>query len=516
MNTDKMLLLGIDIGTTGAKCTFYNLDGFPVASGYQEYPMVHPKIGWVEENPNDWWQAVYTNIRNCINKQNVNPEKVAGIGVSCTNSFIPLDKDGNALYNAILQLDQRSAAEVEWVRENLGTEYIYEITGNRIARGTFSLPTLRWFLNNRPDIMEKTYKFVVPSGFIIQKLTGKFSVNHSRMGFTLLGNIHTGEWDRDLVEKAGISYDILPQPYKAYDIVGGVTVQAAAITGLKLDTPVIAGAMDTVSAAIGAGATEEGDIFLALGTCGRLCHATEANIFDNRLMNCRHAVEGQWLNVAATNGSGISMRWFRDTFGKAIADEAEKKNLSIYDMINELAEQSTPGANGVIYLPYISGERCPIWDPDAKGVFFGIHLGTTYGDIARAIMEGVAFSIKQSMDIIMQSNTPSLKISLSGGIGKSKIWSQIFADILGYPIVSLTINETETLGCAILAAYGVGLINNISVMAKKVAENCELLNPDSQNTALYNDYFEIYKNLYEHLKDDFQDINRVKIKYTKQ
>jgi xylulokinase len=504
------LVLGVDIGTTGTKCTFYDLKGFPVAGAYQEYPMLHPKNGWVEEDPNVWWHAVVQNIRKCIGQDGVHPDSVAGIGVSCTNSIIPLDTKGNNLYNAILQLDQRTAGEVEWLHEHIGLERIHRITGNRIARGTFALPTLRWFINNRPDIIEKTHKFVVPSGFIIQKLTDEFSINTSRMGFTLLADIHTGTWDESLAHDAGIPTTLLPRPYQASAVVGGVTRQAAALTGLREGTPVVAGAMDTVSAALGAGAVTPGDTFLAIGTCGRLCFATDTPVFDDRLMHCLHAVAGQWLTFEATNASGASLRWFRDVFGNALVERCAQEHKSPYEMMDILASQSIPGANGVVYLPYLSGERCPIWDPDARGVFFGLHFGTSYADMVRAIFEGVAFSIRQGMDILLQHNTKPGCLSLGGGIGNSRIWCQVFADILEYPIIRLRVNETETLGSAILAAYGVGLIDTLGQMTRSALRDGEIITPQRENAAVYREYFTVYTKLYSDLKDDFALLQHIK------
>jgi len=504
------VVLGIDIGTTGAKCTFYTAEGFPVASAYQEYSMIHPQNGWVEEDPDLWWSAVASNIRQCIDSGAVSPSRVAGVGVSCTNSVIPMDKDGNALYNAILQLDQRTMDEVEWLEKNIGRERIHAVTGNRIARGTFSLPTLRWYYNNRRDIIEKTHKFLVPSGFIIQKLTGKFSINTSRMGFTLLSDIRKGVWDADLAASAGISPDLLPTPYNATDIVGGVTAKAATLTGLLEGTPVVAGAMDTVAAAIGAGAIHPGDTFLAVGTCGRLCFVTDTPEFDDRLMHCRHAVNGLWLTVEATNASGASLRWFRDVFGPALADRCGPENKDIYAVMDELAAESSPGAGGVVYLPYLSGERCPIWDPDARGVFFGLHFGTGYADMVRAVMEGVVYSIRQGMAIVRKHNGISANLTLGGGIANSGIWSQLFADILDHPITRLRINETETLGGAVLAAYGVGLIRDMGEMAHNAGQTGMKLEPDAATVPVYNDFFALYDTLYSSLKSDFARLQQIK------
>ncbi|QTX31396.1 carbohydrate kinase [Aminithiophilus ramosus] len=507
----KKIVLGIDIGTTGTKCTFYDLGGFPVAGAYREYAMIHPREGWVEEDPSDWWRAVVDNVKSVIASGDVEARAVAAVGVSCTNSFIPVDREGRHLHNAILQLDQRAAGEVEWIEEHIGAERVYAVTGNRIARGTFSLPTLRWYLNNRPDIMERTYKFLVPSGFIICKLTGEFSINTSRMGFTLLSDIRSGTWDEALARDAAIPVEMLPRPYRAHEIVGGVTKAAAALTGLIEGTPVVAGAMDTVAAAVGAGAVEAGDAFLAMGTCGRLCHTTDRPLFDDRLMNCRHAIEGQWLNVEATNGAGVSLRWFRDLFGGVLEERARRSGRSLYEAIDDEAGKSLPGAGGLIYLPYLSGERCPIWDPDARGVFFGLHLGSSYGDMVRAIMEGVAFSIRQGMEIVLGAGSRSSNyLSLGGGIANSPVWSQVFADVLERPIVRLKVNETETLGDAILAAYGVGLIDSPREMARSAAEGGAVLSPRKEYVACYRDSFALYCRLYEDLKGDFKVLQRLK------
>jgi xylulokinase len=307
--------------------------------------------------------------------------------------------------------------------------------------------------------------------------------------------------------------DLLPTPQHATAVVGGVNRRAASLTGLLEGTPVVAGAMDTVAAAIGAGAVAAGDTFLAVGTCGRLCFITDKPVFDDRLMHCRHAVEGLWLTMEATNASGASLRWFLDVFGKALAERCQRENKDIYAVLDALAAESAPGAGGLIYLPYLSGERCPLWDPDARGVFFGLHFGSTYADMVRAVFEGVVYSIRQGMDIVLEHNRMSENLTLGGGIANSLIWSQMFADIMEHPITRLNIHETETLGGAILAAHGVGLIRDMGRMAKSAAKGSSVLKPNCKETAVYRDYFTLYGKLYQDLKDDFSLLQGIKSRH---
>jgi len=509
MAGQKPLLLGIDIGTTDTKCTFYNCQGQPVAGSIQEYSMNHSEPGLAEENPEEWWEAVIKNIRICLDKYSIDPACVAGIGVSCTNAFFPVSREGNALYPAILQLDQRTQEETEWVKTHIGEDRVYRITGNRIARGTFSLPTLRWFITHRPDLVEQAHKFLVPSGYIICKLTDEFTINESRLGFTLLGNIYTGQWDESIAEDVGFPVSKLPRICKAYEIVGTVTQKAAQITGLKAGTPVIGGAMDTVAAAVGAGAIHDNAVFLAMGTCGRLCYTNKKPFFDNRLMNCRNAFDGQWLSIEATNAAGASLRWFRDTFGKAAPELPGTENASIYEKFNKLAEKSLPGANGLLYLPYLSGERCPLWNPYARGVFFGASFSTSYGDFVRSIMEGVAFSMRQGLEIVLAGKQRPDYITLGGGIGNSRIWCQIFADVFGIPIKKLVVSETETLGDAILAGVGTGLIKDPDAITGRLIQESETILPIDENVRLYKKYFAFYQQLSDLAETKFPELYRL-------
>lgn len=502
MKQHKGLLLGIDIGTTGTKCTFYYTDGTVAAHAYQEYPMICPEPGWAEQNPEVWWQAVCSSLKTCFAKQHVEAGQVLSIGLSCTNAVVLVDFNGKPVYNAIGLRDNRAGEQVEWLKEQVGDSYVREITANHIAGGSFTLPTLRWMIDHRPHLVERAYKFLMPDGYIIQRLTGQFTINRPRMSFTLLSDIKTGEWSDKLIERSQFPRRLLPEPFNPADIVGTVTKEAAAATGLAAGTKVTAGCLDTAAASCGSGAVSPGDFAITMGSSGRICYISEQPIYDSRFLNCPTALGGLYAVIQSTDNCGVSLRWFRDLFGKAVQDEAHEAGLSVYDYFNRLAEQSKAGAGGLLYLPYLSGEKSPIWNPDAKGVFFGLSIKSSYGDCVRAIMEGVAYSIRDCMNTVIHNSPPPELIPLGGGIGKSTIWCQIMADVLGCKILKLENSETETLGDMIVAAQSINLQEIPCDFGKKHASGTILI-PDGSCRQIYEEGFRKYKSLYESLKPLF-------------
>lgn len=500
----KELLLGIDIGTTGCKCTLYNLQGVDVATSYQDYPMHHLHSGWVEEDPKDWWEACIKNINELWQQPGIEAENVAAIGVSCTNSIVPVGKNNEVLYNAIMQIDQRTISQVQWIRENIGEEKIFDITGNRIAPGTFSLPTMLWLKENEPDIFDNTHKFLVPGGLIVWHLTDQFTIDTSRMATTLLGDIKKCQWDEELAQLSGIPISKLPKIHKSFDVVGEVTKKAAQLTGLKIGTPVVAGAMDTVAAAVGSFATDPGTSFLTIGTCARLCITVDdPDALDNRFLNCPNVYPNQWLSIAVSNSAGASMRWFRDNLGGEEVRQEMKSGGNGYEALDNEIMSSKAGPDSVLYLPYLSGERSPIWDPYARGVLFGLSLSTERKDIARSMMEGTGFALKQTMKIWEENGVKSEKLTISGGGAMSKIWPQIISDILQQALYPLNINETETLGAALLAGMGIGIIKDPKEVTSNMIDHKKSIEPRKETVNTYEKVFELYNSVYENLKDDF-------------
>ncbi|MCC8026287.1 MAG: carbohydrate kinase [Clostridium sp.] len=498
------LLLGIDIGTTGAKCAVYDTGGRMVGHAYQEYPMIHPREGRTEQNPLRWWDAVVRNLKTCFGPQKIDASRIAAISVSCTNAVTLVDEKGEPLYNAIGHHDLRAGEQIRWLMEHVGEELIFSVTANRLAKGTFSLSNLRWLIDNHPELVRRAHKFLMPSGFIIHRLTGVFSINRPRAGLTLMADIKTGQWSDIIIQKSQIPPDLLPNIYSSTDVVGYVTKEAAGITGLKEGTPVTAGCLDTVAATAGSGAINAGDAAITLGSCGRICYISREPICDTRALNCFSPFDGLYTVILSTDNAGISMRWFRDIFGGAVEEKAKKKGENIYEYFNGLAEGARPGAGGIIYHPYLTGEKAPIWDSGARGMFFGIGLESDYGSFVRAVMEGVAFSLKDCMRTLNVESRIREPIPIGGGIANSRIWCQIVADVLQHPVIQLKHNETETLGDMILAGLSIqekGITKDFGKLLS--GEGC-VLEPNRANRDVYERQFRVYKSLYENVRTLYQ------------
>lgn len=494
------LLLGIDVGTTGTKCSVYDFNGRIIATAYRDYPMIHPHPGWTEQDPNIWWSCVCGNLRACFSEQKVDSSRIAAIGVSCTNAVTLVDEKGVPLYNAIGLHDRRADAQLEWLENNIGNSYIRERSGNRFSKGTCALTSMRWLIDERPELIDRGYKFLMPSGFVIQHLTGEFSINTSRMDLTVLGNIKTGAWDSETIRRAELPERLLPKVYKSTDIVGTVTARAAEETGLKPGTPVTAGSVDTMAATVGAGAVNSGDCAITIGSSGRLCFVAERPSDNEKIINSHLAFDDLYLVVQSTDNAGVSLRWFKDVFGPLANRPGDAPGTSLYKKIDEAAATVEPSRGGVLYLPYLSGEKSPIWNPNARGVFFNIGLDSNFGSFARAVMEGVAFSIRDCANVVMSDISGDEPIPLGGGIANSRFWCQIFADVLGRPVCRLKNSETETLGDIIIAANAIGLSGIPKDFGKKLAADSEILYPNKEYTAIYDELFLRYKELYERLK----------------
>lgn len=500
-------IIGIDIGTTGCKVCFYNQYLVLEAKSYRKYDIISDQIGFAEEDPNTWFMLIKDCIKECMEELKSNKDSILAIGISCTNGIVPVDKDGNNLYNAIMQIDTRSEKQAEFIRTQISEEKIFAITGNRVALGTFSAPLILWIKENMREIYDNTYKFLSPTGYIVQKISGEFTFDHTRASTTLLYDIKKKDWSQEILTHLDIDINKLPEIFNSYDVVGNLRKDLAEELGLSGSTKIIAGVMDSVAACIGIGNNSENKPVLIIGTVARLCFPLSDEEFDNKFLNTRYAFNIPYLSMTPVNGGGLSLRWYIENFLSEEVKIMESMGKDFYDYFEEQIVKIKAGSDSLIYLPYLVGERSPIWDPYARGVFFGVSLKTTKYHFYRSIMEGVAFAIKDNLEAYVDKYGKKIEeVLISGGGSKSEVWSQIFADVLGIPIIVPTVVETETMGSAILAGYGVGLLSSNQFALQK---NVRVIRPNIENSVLYKEIFKVYKDLYTKNKENFRRLREL-------
>jgi len=501
-------VMGIDIGTTGCKVNIYNEKLISYGSSYRSYEIISDMPGWAEEDPIIWWKSTKDAIKECLTNTSVLSKDIVSLGISCTNGIVPVDENGNHTYNAIMQIDNRTIKQAMKIKDLVGSRVIFETTGNRIAQGTFSSPIILWLKENEPDIYKNTFNFLSPTGYIVQKMTGRFTFDHTRASTSLLYDINNKDWSMKICSLLEIDMNKLPKIYNSEEVVGYITEKTAEETGLFEGMPVVAGVMDSVAACVGLGTTTIDNPALIVGTVARLCIPQLKQEFDHRFLNSAFVNDVPFLSMTPVNAGGLSIKWFVENFL-----DKEKKLLledkeDFYKYFEKKASEIPPGSNQLLYLPYLVGERSPIWDPDARGMFFGVKLSHTKYHFYRAIMEGVAFAIRHNLEIYTSKyGTKINRITISGGGAKSKLWASIFADILGLPVVIPNDVESETKGSAIFAGFGVEMFNSLNDILPK--EDIITIQPNSNNTKLYDLLFHIYKDLYSNCIKLFKDLQRI-------
>jgi len=501
-------LLGIDIGGTGSKAGVFSLDGKLKGEGYGEYSMISTLPGQAEHDAEGWWQATIMAVQKAI--EGVPAEEILAIGIGCTNGLIAVDREGKPLRSAIMLWDQRALPEVDRIRSTLDADTVFNIAGNPVAPGAYSLPTILWLKHHEPETFEKTHKLMVPGGYLVGRFTGEYTVDYSRACTTLLFDIREKRWHTPFLEALEIPEEKLPKAIPSNEFAGEVTPRVAQLTGLKAGTPVMAGCMDTIGASIGSGVMEPGECFVIMGTAARVSGPLGEAKFDSRFMNCTHVVDDRWLFIGAINGVGSSVRWLRDTFCQAEQTVADFTKQDVYDLITNQAAQAPPGSKGLLFLPYISGERTPIWNPYARGVFFGVTLGHNRNDFLRSVLEGASFAIKHVIEILETDgglNIPEIKIG--GAAASSLVWNQIIADILGKKVISLTSSHIEVLGAAVLAGVSVGAYPDYPTAVEKTVVLDREFEPDPRAHEAYNRLFPMYKTLYQEVKHHFEELAKM-------
>ncbi|KEZ87731.1 xylulose kinase [Clostridium sulfidigenes] len=499
-------LLGIDIGTSGTKTVLFDRGGNPISSSTAEYPLYQPEIGWAEQDPQDWWNAVCITINQVIKDSNINPESISGIGLSGQmHGLVMLDGNGNVLRKSIIWCDQRTAKECVEITEKVGEKRLIDITANPALTG-FTASKILWVRNNEPEIYEKCRKILLPKDYIRYMLTGEFATEVSDASGMQLLDIKNRCWSKEVLNALDIPIEYLGDVHESIVVSGKVHKKAAEVTGLKENTPVVGGAGDQAAGAIGNGIIKSGQISSTIGTSGVVFAHLDEPIIDEkgRVHTFCHAVPGAWHMMGVTQGAGLSLKWFRDNFCTNEIEVAKGMGIDPYVLMTKEAEKVPAGSRGVIYLPYLMGERTPHLNPKAKGVFFGLSAAHTKNEMLRAVIEGVSYSLLDCMEIIKDTGMNPTNVMVSGGGGKSELWRQILADMFNCKVSTNKSSEGPALGVALLAGVGTGVYKDIDEACSIAISENSVQFPKEENSLVYKRYYEIYKKIYDDLKGTFE------------
>lgn len=500
-----MYFIGIDIGTSGTKTILIDSKGKILASATFEYPLYQPQIGWAEQNPEDWWDASVKGIKAVLEKSKVDPKEVKAVGLTGQmHGLVMLDKSYNVIRPSIIWCDQRTAKECDEITEKVGKERLIEITANPALTG-FTASKILWVRNNEPQNYEKVYKILLPKDYIRFKLTGEFATDVSDASGMQLLDIKNRCWSDEVLEKLEIDKELLGKVYESPEVTGKVSRQASELTGLCEGTLVVAGGGDQAAGAVGNGIVKTGVISSTIGSSGVVfAHLDEFKIDpQGRVHTFCHAVPGKWHVMGVTQGAGLSLKWFRDNFAHIEKAAFEFIDKDPYILMDKEAELANPGSDGLVFLPYLMGERTPILDPYAKGIFFGITAKHTRREFIRAVMEGVVFSLKNCLDILHEMGIEVKEVRVSGGGAKSKLWRQMQADIFEMDVWTLNSKEGPAFGAAILAAVGAGEYQKVEEACDAMIQKVDSCRPNEKLFEIYRKTYKLYNSIYPRVKDLF-------------
>jgi len=504
-------LLGIDLGTSGTRTVLFDPDGKVVAAKTAEYPLYQPHNGWAEQEPEDWWQAAVDTIGHVVRESGVDPRDIAALGISGQmHGLVMLDGRGEPLRRCIIWADQRTGEECADITKAVGAKRLIEITANPALTG-FTASKIMWVKKHEPEVYGRCAHILLPKDYLRYKLTGDFATEVSDASGMQLLDVPGRRWSDEVLGKLGIERGLLARVYESPEVTGHVSDKAAKATGLSESTLVVGGAGDNAAAAVGTGTVEDGKAFTTVGTSGVVFAHTDKLAIDprGRVHTFCCAVPGAWHVMGVVQSAGLSKRWIRDTCCEKEIAEAEKLGVDAYDLVDALAQDSPPGANRLIYLPYLMGERTPHLDPDCRGVFFGLSAMHKKGDLIRAVMEGVSYSLKDSLDILEGMGVVPSDMLLTGGGAKSPFWRQLLSDVFGSPVKTIKSAEGPALGVAILAGVGAGLYKSVPEACRKLVKEERVLSPDPEKAAYYKKGHRLYRALYPALKDAFKELARL-------
>ncbi|MGA3290396.1 MAG: FGGY family carbohydrate kinase [Candidatus Bathyarchaeia archaeon] len=498
---DNVYLAVIDAGTIGERTIIFDTKGNVVAEKYLEHPSYFPEIAWVEQDASEWWNCVCKTAKAALkeaDEKGIKKDMIVGISVtSQRETIVPVAADATSLRKAIVWQDRRTVPQCDWIDKNIGPNVVYETTGLTIDP-YFSAPKIRWIMEKEPSIYKKAYRFLLVHDYLIAKFTDAFITSWDNASRTMLFDIRKFNWSEPLLTSLRIDREKMPDAHPTGEQVGEVSAKAAAETGFAKGTPVFCGGGDQQCSAVGAGVIRQGRIVITTGTGTFLLAHSETPVFDpkRRILCSCHAVPGKWVLEASVFSTGSIYRWFRDQFGSLEKIAADKVGIDPYEILNSEAAASSVGSRGIIFLPHFVGAGAPYWNPQARGIIFGLTLGHTRHDLIRSILEGVSFEIRKNMEVMEELGIPMKDTRVTGGMTRGQIFNQIQADIYGLPVLRET-RESTALGCALLAGVGAGIFKSIDEAVLATTRPAEKYRPVKENQKKYESLFQYHKRIYE-------------------
>lgn len=500
-------LLGIDVGTTGSKALLIDAAGQVVASAITEYPMMTPQPLWAEQNPTDWWQATATSIRSVLSRSAVRSQEIAGVGLTGQmHGLVMLDEHGNVLRPCIMWNDQRTTAQCAAITDRVGRSRLLELTGNPVLPG-FTAPKVIWVREHEPDVYVRTAHILLPKDYVRYCLTGEFFGEVSDASGTALFDVGRRSWSDEMLAALDIPRRWLPEVTESPVVSARVNGYAAHETGLPVGTPVVGGGGDQAAQAVGTGIVHEGIVSVTLGTSGVVFAASDSYRVEpeGKLHAFCHAVPGQWHLMGVMLSAAGSFRWYRDTLAQVEKEQATATGSDAYDLLIEATANVPAGCEGLIFLPYLTGERTPYPDPNARGVFFGLTLRHGRSHMTRSVLEGVSYGLLDSLELMRGLGLNIEQVRVSGGGTRSSLWRQILADAFNVEIVTVSVTEGAAYGAALLAGVGAGVWADVAEAAGRSVAVTGRHSPGA-DAGVYADFYPRYRALYPALKAEFEAV----------